>query len=63
MNLFFLQIGDTARKLLDSTQSSWYSAVVAPANESVRPFDAGWCVDDPAGAFAGPRYFSFSLNA
>lgn len=30
MNLFFLQIGDTARKLLDSTQAAGTAAVVAP---------------------------------
>src|SRR6478735_10253638 len=30
MNLFFLQIGDTARKLLDSTQTAGTAAVVAP---------------------------------
>src|SRR6478735_3274717 len=30
MNLFFLQIGDTARKLLDSTQAAGTAAIVAP---------------------------------
>jgi len=30
MTLFFLQIGDTARKLLDSTQAAGTTAVVAP---------------------------------